>query len=102
MRRGDDSPWGPIQAITFRGQAGIAFVSTASHGGFYVPSKLLGRISAAGQEYAARWSGSRNWFEEDCAAALVVVAFPELFTSGEVASAREVVAGIWRDRAVSS
>jgi len=84
------SPWGRVQSET-RLTNGLVFVSTASHGGFFVPDRLLGRLSARARAYAKRWSGSESWYEEDCAQAFVVLAFPEVFKSEQIEAARAVV-----------
>ena len=42
------------------------------HGGFYVPDESLACIPVIEQEYAEHWSGSKNWYEEDCAALSVM------------------------------
>jgi hypothetical protein len=67
MKEKDDSPWGPIQTVYDHGQ-GVYSVSTAGHGGVFVPDELLAAIPEDEQLYGAMWSGSRNWYEEDCAA----------------------------------
>jgi hypothetical protein len=38
------------------------------------------------------WAGA-PWFEEDCDAALVVAAFPDLFSAGAVANAMRMISG---------
>lgn len=89
MREGTRTPWGPAQYIEPVGpEGGVYSVSTASHGGYYVPDVLLSRIPQEARDYAARWSGSHNWYEEDCASAAVVLAFPELFTPRLIESAK--------------
>jgi hypothetical protein len=72
------TPWGESQTVRQIG-AGIVQVSTASHGGFHVPRELLARIPKSEQAYARSWSGSASWYEEDCCALSVLVAFPEFF-----------------------
>ena len=88
---GHHSPWGVIQCVAPIGDQGITWVSTAGHGGVFVPRLLLDSVPAAHQAYAARWSRSRQWFEEDCAAALVVLAFPHLYTRGDHIAAEDLV-----------
>lgn len=73
-----ETPWDVAQTARDVGQ-GVLCVTTAGHGGYYVPDELLSRIPEACQLWAAKWSGSRNWYEEDCCWAAVAVAFPELF-----------------------
>ena len=96
IEEGSPSPWGAVQHVSEYGQ-GIVMVSTAGHGGFYVPTPLLGRINADRVKWSAAWSGSRNWFEEDCAACFVCDAFPELFPARRVQSCRESIDGFYTD-----
>ncbi len=65
-----NTPWGFAQTVHAEGARGVLSVSTASHGGIFVPDALLAEIPAIERAYAAQWSGSENWFEEDCAAAI--------------------------------
>jgi hypothetical protein len=68
-RRGGLSPWGVVDAVTpFKD--GVVFVSTPSHGGFWVPQEQQHRLPSA----IAPMHG-RSWFEEDCEAWVVVLAF---------------------------
>ena len=62
---GSQSPWGVVDAATPH-RSGAVFVSTPSHGGFWVPPALRSLIP--GQSCA--------WFEEDCAAHLVPAHLP--------------------------
>ena len=87
---GKSSPWGTVQDEEQIAE-GIIFVSTSSHGGIWVARELLPRISKEMKDYAAYWSGSSQWFEEDCAAQCVVVSFPEYFPAEQVESAWDVV-----------
>lgn len=90
MRTGMSSPWGAVQDFEVIAD-GIVYVSTASHGGIWVAPELLHRIKKEMQDYAAYWSGSSQWFEEDCAAQCVVVSFPEYFGAEQVESAWRVI-----------
>jgi hypothetical protein len=87
---GKASPWGTVQDEEIIAD-GIVYVSTASHGGIWVSRERLGRVKREMQDYAAYWSGSSQWFEEDCAAQCVVVSFPEYFGAEQVERARAVV-----------
>ena len=87
------TPWGRADQIENVGE-GIYFASTPSHGGYYVPSALLPAITAAHQARALKWSGSRNWYEEDCEWASVAIAFPHLFDQ----RAREAAAATMKYR----
>lgn len=90
MLVGKNSPWGVVQDEEIIAD-GIVYVSTASHGGIWVAKELLGRIQWQMLDYAAYWSGSSQWFEEDCAAQCVVVSFPEYFPAEQVESAWRIV-----------
>lgn len=87
---GKNSPWGIVQDEETIAD-GIVYVSTASHGGIWVSPELLGRVQKAMRDYAAYWSGSSQWFEEDCAAQCVVVSFPEYFPAEQVERAQAIV-----------
>lgn len=79
-----ETPWGPIQTRKEYGE-GITFVSTASHGGFYVAPDLNKLIPE--ERRLATWNGGqgmRGWYEEDCDSCIVVLAFPDRFPAEEV------------------
>lgn len=73
------TPWGRTQAQS-QVIPGVWFVSTAGHGGFWLnpqrrrdmPKALLGKRKG------------RTWFEEDCEAALVILAFAAEFPADQV------------------
>lgn len=88
MKSNAYTPWGTAQEVTNHGKEGIAFFSTASHGGFYVPFTLVHTVP--GLADFRPWAG-RGWFEEDCDAQLVVACFPAAFTSEQVKFARRMV-----------
>ena len=70
------SPWGkPQQQATVA--PGIVQVSTASHGGFYVSTERLAELPPAVLT-AERFNTPGHWYEEDCEAYIVAVAFPEV------------------------
>jgi hypothetical protein len=91
LPEGRRTPWGRADHVTqiSDGRTTIIDVSTPSHGGYFVPKKYLVRIDPAHRAYALKWSGSEQWYEEDCAWAAVVVAFPELFDAEHIAAAKE-------------
>lgn len=85
------TPWGMADHIQDIG-LGILLVETPSHGGYYVPATQIGRMSQEAKDYAAKWSGSEQWYEEDCAWAYVALAFPELFLPDALENATVTVA----------
>lgn len=84
-----ESPWGHVQ---FNDQVadGIIFVSTASHGGFWLSAERLRQLPPAVAAFKT-WAGP-GWFEEDCDAALVVASFPDHFSQERVECARAWIA----------
>jgi len=73
-----ETPWGRSDFTEHLG-CGIIAVSTPSHGGMYVPKHLHCLIPDRARAWAAKWSGSESWYEEDCAWAIVVHWIPEPF-----------------------
>ena len=96
-REGTQTPWGPAQYIDPIAP-GVVFAGTAGHGGVWVHPELFYRVRIVAARYpgAAHLvsSGRRRWFEEDCEAALVVLAFPEHHDPRQVAHA-ELSAAHW-------
>jgi hypothetical protein len=90
MKTNQQTPWGRADQIERIGE-GIYFASTPSHGGYYVPAGMLHAIPAAHQARALKWSGSRNWYEEDCEWASVAVAFPHLFNQDQREAAANTI-----------
>jgi len=86
------TPWGKADSVEQIGE-GIFFASTSSHGGYFVPTALLNKIPEDYQRRALKWSGSRNWYEEDCEWASVVVSFAYLFNKDQVTAAQICVDG---------
>ena len=90
-RVGAESPWGIVQSADQFGE-GVVFVSTSSHGGFWVSDEKLGSMPAQfarhgiGSRFHSGWDG---WFEEDCEANAVVAAFPDMFPPDAVTAATE-------------
>lgn len=70
------TPWGPAQNTT-KIADGIFFVSTASHGGFWLSRERLNQMPDALK--VNKFTNGAAWFEEDCEYARVVIAFPDLF-----------------------
>lgn len=90
-----DTPWGRAQHYENLG-GGVMSVSTAGHGGIFVPVEYLHNIPADQRVWAAKWSGSEQWYEEDCCWAAVAVALPDRFTPENVATARRTLASFFR------
>lgn len=89
------TPWGtPISVEWMTDATGkkiaVAFVNTASHGGYYVAPELLSRVPEAWRNITWNGNGKRGFFEEDCDWSLVALAFPELFIPQELAIARRI------------
>ena len=94
-----NTPWGKADQVERVGSVAdetILFVSTASHGGYYVPPHASELILPEYRKRAERWSGSPHWYEEDCEWASVAVTFPDLFTEAQLEAARQTIA--WRER----
>lgn len=87
-----ETPWEESQQSRHLGR-GIYSVSCAGHGGIFVPTSLLESIPIEGRNDAARWSGSENWYEEDCCWAWVAIAFPALFVTQHVDDAKATLIG---------
>ena len=80
-----DGRWGPLNrrdAVA----PGIDWIDGASHGGFILTAD---RVAAMPAELRAESFTHDNYFEEDCSAAAVLVAFPEYFDAERVARAAE-------------
>ena len=93
-----NTPWGMSDHAEAFGP-GVTLYSTPSHGGFHVSDpELLAQIPAAHRAYAAKWSKGwgEAWFEEDCAACAVHVAFPDRFPADDVTHAKRGLAWIER------
>jgi hypothetical protein len=71
------TPWGHAQSVTLTSNPEVYRVHTASHGGYRVTHGAWRRMRRQYPSLAA--IGNRGWFEEDCAAIAVYLAFPELF-----------------------
>lgn len=76
-----ETPWGEAQTTDVHAE-GIAFHSTASHGGFN-----LGRERNVLVHPLLR--SDTGFYEEDCEAAIVIVTFRELFSAKTVTAAHQ-------------
>ena len=85
------TPWGHADQYENLGQ-GIFTVSTPGHGGIFVPDEFLHNIPKEQREWAKSWSGSENWYEEDCCWAAVAVNIPSRFKPEHVEHAKKTLA----------
>lgn len=76
IKVGIETPWGTADHVRNIGGECYA-VATSGHGGIFVPDEQLYKIPDAERHLAMRWSGSPNWYEEDCCAASVLKHIPE-------------------------
>lgn len=86
LKPGHVTPWGPAQTVETIGP-GIAFVTTASHGGIYLSPE---RFAAMPEKYRKTFAGG-PWYEEDCDWFKVAITFPEYFSEENVAQARRSI-----------
>ena len=77
-----NTPWGPAQQEDHIGM-GIISVSTAGHGGYFVPADLRRLMPSA----ALKTFAGPGWYEEDCDWCLVALSFPHLFSEEAHAAA---------------
>lgn len=70
------TPWGVADYIEEPAD-GITYYGTASHGGYHLSAERLAQVPAKWRTFAARWSHGwgPSWFEQDVAAAAVLVTF---------------------------
>ena len=101
----DASPWGPIQYAHNLAE-GIVFVSTASHGGFWLSQERRDAVPALWRRYAAHWAHGwgDQWYEEDCARSAVILTFPDVFDddAGAIAAARATMIYLMKSGALTS
>lgn len=83
------TPWGVSQGATVYAE-GVVSHSTAGHGGFKLSAERNRRVHPL-----LRATG--GWYEEDCAWAIVAIAFPELFTGSERRCAERSIKDSWPD-----
>lgn len=76
-----ETPWGEAQTTDVHAE-GVAFHSTASHGGFKLDTERNVLVHPL-------WRNDTDFYEEDCEAAIVIVTFPELFSAETVTAAQQ-------------
>ena len=95
------TPWGPSQSARAFGDRGLVFYGTASHGGFFLPPALRAELPAwardtNGDSQSFRAQRVAGWYEEDCDAAIVVLAFPQWFERTAIENATDCLRG-WHE-----
>jgi hypothetical protein len=79
-------PWGEIQFSEVVAD-GIAYHTTARHGGFVLSQERYEQMP----EHLRNCSYTKDqWFEQDCSAVAVYIAFPQFFSEEQVARAKEL------------
>jgi len=81
-----NTPWGKSQHIE-QYPNGMRWISTASHGGFWLPAKLMKQLPSPVREKFKGW----QWFEEDCDWAIIALCFPEFFKPEDIEHAKKSV-----------
>jgi hypothetical protein len=84
------TPWGQIRSIETVAE-GIAFITTASQGGFYLSADLNERVQLALKEASYCGDGVRGFYEEERDWAIVVYCFKDQFANEDYAQAIMVV-----------
>ncbi len=87
---GTQTPWGWTQDATHIAP-GVTFYETASHGGFHVTPDAMKAMPPALRALPV-FCGEPGWYEEDCDAVIVVLAFPVHFDPRQVLNAIEQTA----------
>lgn len=90
---GDWTPWGVADRVELVGDSGIVFVSTPSHGGYWVPPSLDVEIDPLYRAWGQRWA-AEGWYEEDCCAAAVAVCLSRFFSPEQVERASTMLRGM--------
>lgn len=80
------TPWGQAQTVT-KIAPGINFYTTASHGGFKLSEGRNKKVSQKLKESTWQGLGLKGWYEEDEDQLIVVITFPEFFTSEQISFA---------------
>jgi hypothetical protein len=81
-------PWGSVQDVYVIAD-GIEFISTASHGGFRLSDERVAQLPSCMRENGSPYhDGGAKFWEEDCEAAFVVLAFPAFFESRQLENAK--------------
>jgi hypothetical protein len=86
-----NTPWGKSDSVTELG-AGIQFVTTAGHGGYYVPPALNSLVPMAWRDASFNAQGRFGWYEEDCDWSMVALTFPTIFPPAAIDAAKRMYA----------
>lgn len=93
-----NTPWGQADQVeNIKGHDGIVWCTTPSHGGFWLSDMARKQMPKALRDIQTFAGG--NWYEEDCDAAIIPLAFPAYFTAKQVhaaAAAALATIGMWR------
>lgn len=92
------SPWGHVQSQKDF-MPGLSFVSTASHGGFFLDSELWAYLLRHLPGFKS-WAGP-NWLEEDCDASAVALLWPKLMGGDAASYAVRACASDWWSNAAA-
>lgn len=82
------TPWGPAQSSK-KFAKGIVFYSTAGHGGFHLTKSRQAEMKEKFPWFTP-WGGNHEWFEEDCDANVVIMAWPWFFKDESLACALRI------------
>lgn len=83
-----NTPWGIADSAEDVAE-GITFYSTPSHGGYLISASRRKQMPKKLRDLKTLVGG--NWYEEDCDAAIVAAAFPEVFGEEVAKRAMETV-----------
>lgn len=86
------TPWGYAQT-TQEIAKGIWRVTTAGHGGYWLAETTLRQLHPAWRGFVG-FSGSYQWFEEDCDWAVIALCFPDHFNDYFIYSAFKTLATV--------
>jgi hypothetical protein len=91
-----DTPWGTPQTIDVIAP-GIAFVTTASHGGYFLAPAQNEQVPLHWREISFKGLALAGWYEEDADWSMVAIIHPYAFIPEEIRIAR-ATAEHWLDK----
>ena len=95
------SPWGAIDHVEHVAP-GIVFVSTASHGGYYLTADHNVKVPLTWRGASFNRQGIKGWYEEDCDWALVALTFPDLFPPAALLAAKQVFKSFFEAKLIAA